>query len=59
MASVVRVTCFLVSLAHAEGFSRAHAEVFGEVRPATTCVEVSGLFGDGTLVEIELVAAAD
>jgi enamine deaminase RidA (YjgF/YER057c/UK114 family) len=55
--NVVKVTCFLVSLDHSAGFSRAHAEVFGEVRPATTCVAVSELFGEGSLVELELIAA--
>lgn len=56
--SVVKVGCYLVSLEHSAGFSKAHAEVFGEVRPATTCIEVSGLFGEGSLVEIELTALA-
>ena len=55
--NVVKVTCFLISLEHSADFSRAHAEVFGEVRPATTCVAVSELFGEGSLVELELIAA--
>lgn len=36
-----------------EEIGRAHAEVLGDVRPATTMVEVSGLIEDWMLVEIE------
>lgn len=53
---VVRVTCYLVDLYDGDDFARAHAEYFGTIRPATTCVEVSGLFSEDAMVEIELVA---
>ena len=33
--------------------AKAHGEVFGEIRPATTIVEVSRLIDDGALIEIE------
>jgi len=33
--------------------ARAHAEVFGAVRPAATMVEVSRLIAPGLLVEVE------
>lgn len=36
-----------------QAVGRAHAEVFGEVRPATTMVEVRRLIDPGMLVEIE------
>lgn len=36
-----------------EDVGRAHGEVFGEVRPATTGVIVGGLFDPRWLVEIE------
>nr|WP_240137672.1 Rid family hydrolase [Salinigranum salinum] len=35
---------------------RAHAEVFGDVRPATTMVEVSRLIDPDLLVEVEAEA---
>jgi enamine deaminase RidA (YjgF/YER057c/UK114 family) len=35
---------------------RAHAEVLGDVRPATTMVEVKGLIDPRMLVEIEVDA---
>lgn len=53
---VVRVVCYLTSLSDADEFQRAHSKYFGEIRPATTCLEVSDLFGDGSRVEIELTA---
>lgn len=53
---VVRVVCYLIDLSDSEGFTRAHSEWFGEIRPATTCVAVKQLFGDGARVEIELTA---
>ena len=36
-----------------------HGEIFAEIRPAATLVEVSGLLGDGTVIEIEAVAVVD
>jgi enamine deaminase RidA (YjgF/YER057c/UK114 family) len=33
--------------------ARAHGEVFGAIRPASTFVEVKGLIDKGWLVEIE------
>lgn len=51
----VKTTCYLHDLNNAEGFIRAHSEVFGDIRPAATCIEVAGLFGRA-LAEIEIVA---
>jgi enamine deaminase RidA (YjgF/YER057c/UK114 family) len=53
---VVRTRMFLV---HAEDWrevTRAHAEVFGDVRPAATGVVVAALFDPRWLVEIEVDA---
>jgi enamine deaminase RidA (YjgF/YER057c/UK114 family) len=36
-----------------------HAEVFGEIRPVTTLVEVSALIAPDLLVEIEVDAYLD
>ena len=35
------------------GFSRAHGDVFGNVRPACTFVEVKGFIEPAWLVEVE------
>lgn len=59
LRDVVRVTCYLTSLEHAPGFARAHAQYFGEIHPAATCVAVAGLFGEGAVVEIELTAVVE
>ena len=53
---VVRTRVFLAPGADWEGAARAHAEVMGSVAPANTMLYVSGLIGEGFLVEVELEA---
>jgi enamine deaminase RidA (YjgF/YER057c/UK114 family) len=43
---------FVTDISRWEEFGRAHAECFGEHRPATSMLEV-GLIGEGFLIEIE------
>lgn len=50
---VVRTRMFLTDVSRWEEAGRAHGEVFGDIRPASTMVEVSGLIDPGWLVEIE------
>ena len=38
---------------------RAHGETFGQIRPATTLVQVAGLISPEMLVEIEAEAYLD
>jgi enamine deaminase RidA (YjgF/YER057c/UK114 family) len=52
---VVRTRIYVARLEDWEAASRAHGEVFGEIRPANTLVQVAGLVA-GRLVEIEAEA---
>jgi len=47
---------FVTDAAHTEAVGRAHASVFGEVRPAATMVVVAGLLDPRWKVEIEAEA---
>ncbi len=52
---VVRTRLFITDTAYFEDVARAHGEVFGDIRPATTCV-VTGLLDPAWKVEIEAEA---
>ncbi|MDF2142299.1 RidA family protein [Paenirhodobacter sp. CAU 1674] len=55
-ADTVRTTVFLRDINDAEEVARAHAEVFGTVRPASTLVQVVSMMRPWQKVEIELTA---
>ena len=52
---VVRTNIYVTDPVHWNEVARAHGEVFGETRPAATCV-VARLLDDAWLVEIEAEA---
>lgn len=56
MSHVVRTRMFVTNIDQWSEIGRAHAEVFGRVRPATTMVEVSRLIAPDMLIEIEAEA---
>jgi len=50
---VVRTRVYITSAEHWEGVGRAHGEVFGEIRPASAMLIITGLLDPRFLVEIE------
>jgi enamine deaminase RidA (YjgF/YER057c/UK114 family) len=55
-ADVVQTRMYVTDISRSEEVGRAHGEVFSEIRPVATMVEVTGLIDPRMLVEIELVA---
>ena len=56
LTDVVRVRTFVTDIARWEEVARAQGEIFADVRPAATLVEVTALVSPDLLVEIEVDA---
>jgi enamine deaminase RidA (YjgF/YER057c/UK114 family) len=56
LQDVVRTRMYVTDIQNWEEIARAHGEVFGAIRPASTLIEVKGLVAPEYLVEIEATA---
>jgi enamine deaminase RidA (YjgF/YER057c/UK114 family) len=53
LADVVRTRMFVTDIARWRQYALAHGTAFGEIRPASTMVQVAALIDDRMLVEVE------
>ena len=58
-ADVVRTRMFVTDISRWEEYGRAHGEVFRDLRPTASMLEVSALIHPDLLVEIEAEAIVD
>jgi enamine deaminase RidA (YjgF/YER057c/UK114 family) len=52
-SDIIRTRMFLTDIRRWEEIGRVHSEVFGDVMPATTMVEVGALAHPSAVVEVE------
>ena len=56
LTDVVRTRIFVTDISSSRAVLAVHGELFGEIRPAATMVEVSALMDPSLLIEIEAEA---
>lgn len=56
-AEVIQTRVYVTDISRGAEVGRAHGDMFGDVRPLMTMVEVSALIDPRMLVEIEVVAS--
>jgi enamine deaminase RidA (YjgF/YER057c/UK114 family) len=59
LGDVIRTRIFVTDIRAWEAIGRVHGEVFGQIRPATTMVQVAALIDPRFLVEIEADAIVE
>ena len=59
MSDVVRTRLYVTDVSLFDQVAKAHGEFFGEIRPASSLVEVNKLVDSDMLVEIEAQAVID
>jgi enamine deaminase RidA (YjgF/YER057c/UK114 family) len=59
MSDVIRTRMFVTDISQWGEVGRVHAEVFGDIRPVATMVEVTALIAPELMVEIEVDAYSE
>jgi len=59
MEDVVRTRMYVTDISRWQEYGKAHGEIFSQIRPASTMVEVKRLIDPGMLIEIEVQAVIE